>query len=382
VSLLGVNLTLLIGPTVPLPAPTDLSENIDKLEITHVDEGRSGFQIIFKAGRSGPFDILDYKLLSNPLLKPNNRVIVMLILNAIPRVLMDGLIKHQQLNPSNEPGGSTLTITGEDVSVKMDQDEVTMEHPAQNEMIIATKIIAGYARYGLIPMVMPPFLIDFPNPVERIPVQSGTDLKYLQTLAERFGYVFYVKPGPAPGSNTAYWGPPVRAGTTARALSVNLGGQTNVDNIDFQYNAEEATLVRGRVRDRNLNQDLPVLTFASTRVPPMAAFPPLPFDIANVRETKLEDIEGLTYAQAYARAQSITNKSMDNVLTASGELDTVRYGDILEARGLAGLRGAGYSYDGLYYVKRVTHVIGRGEYKQRFTLTREGLGSTTPVVMP
>ncbi len=381
-SLLGTNLTLLIGPTVPLPVPTDLSENIDKLEITHTDESRSGFQITFKAGRSGPLDILDFKLLSNPLLKPNNRVIVMLILNAIPRVLMDGLIKHQQLNPSNEPGGSTLTITGEDVSVKMDQEEVTLEHPAQNELIIATKIIAKYAQYGLIPMVMPPFMIDFPNPVERIPVQRDTDLKYLQALAERFGYVFYVKPGPAPGSNTAYWGPPVRAGTIARALSVNLGGQTNVDNIDFQYNAEEATLVHGRVRDRNLNQDLPILTFASTRVPPMAAFPPLPFDIANVRKTELEDMEGLTYAQAYARAQSITNKSMDNVLTASGELDTVRYGDILEARGLAGLRGAGYSYDGFYYVKRVTHVIGGGEYKQRFTLTREGLGSTTPVVMP
>ncbi len=380
---LGIKLILLIGPAVPVPAPQILTENLDKVEVTQSDEGRSGFQLIFRAGRSGPSDTIDYRLLSNPLLKQNNRVVIMVTVNAVPRVLMDGIIKHQQLNPGNTPGTSTLSVTGEDISVMMDQDEVIAEHPAQNEMVIALKLIAKYAQYGLIPMVLPPFMIDFPVPLERIPVQHDSDLKYLQALAGRFGYVFYVKAGPAPLTNTAYWGPPIRAGLPAKALSMNLGPQTNVASLDFQYNAQEATRVEGRVRDRTLNVDLPVFTFTSTRVPPLAAFPPLPFEFSSVRKTTLEGSEGLTYAQAFARAQAITNKSMDNVLTATGEVDTVQYGDVLEARGLAGVRGAGYNYDGFYYVKRVTHTIGSGnEYKQRFTLTREGKGSTTPVVRP
>jgi len=37
---------------------------------------------------------------------------------------------------------------------------------------------------------------------------------------------------------------------------------------------------------------------------------------------------------------------------------------------------------GLYYVKKVTHTIKAGQYKQKFTLTREGTGSTVPVVVP
>jgi hypothetical protein len=86
--------------------------------------------------------------------------------------------------------------------------------------------------------------------------------------------------------------------------------------------------------------------------------------------------------QAFARAQGMTDASTDHVLTVTGELDAVRYGDILKARGLVGLRGAGYSHDGLYYIKNVTHAIQRGDYKQRFTLTREGFGSTTPIVRP
>ena len=35
-----------------------------------------------------------------------------------------------------------------------------------------------------------------------------------------------------------------------------------------------------------------------------------------------------------------------------------------------------------YDVKSVTHNIRKGEYKQRFTLSREGTGTLTPLVRP
>jgi hypothetical protein len=73
---------------------------------------------------------------------------------------------------------------------------------------------------------------------------------------------------------------------------------------------------------------------------------------------------------------------MDRVVTARGELNVLRYGDLLQAHELVGVRGAGYSYDGLYYVQSVTHMISRGTYAQRFTLTREGVGALLPVVRP
>ena len=89
---------------------------------------------------------------------------------------------------------------------------------------------------------------------------------------------------------------------------------------------------------------------------------------------------GLSQVQALAHAQGVTDASVDNVVTATGELDALRYGDVLQARGVVGVRGAGSTYDGNYYVKRVTHVLGDGEYRQRFTLTREGVGALTPLV--
>ena len=377
--LLGVNLTLLIGPTVAVPAPLMLTQALQRVEVTHSDEGQSGFQVTFQVGRSGPADLLDYPLLSNPLLRPFNRVILIVTFKAIPRVLMDGIITRQQLSPGSEPGASTLTVTGEDVSVMMDLEEKSAEHPAQDETLIALKLIASYAQYGLIPMVFPPMVIDPPIPIERVPVQQGTDLQYLKQIAERHAYVFYITPGPAPFTNTAYWGPPVRVGVPQRALSVNLGGETNVGRISFHNNGLGPTTVSGNVQDRMTNQSMPVRTFASLR-PPLAALPAWLVNQPNVRSTQFRQ-SGVNAMQAMARAQARTDRSVDAV-TAEGELDTLRYNDLLQARGLVGLRGVGYSYDGLWYVKRVTHLIEKEKYQQRFSLVREGLGSTTPAVIP
>jgi hypothetical protein len=297
----------------------------------------------------------------------------------MPTVLMDGIITNLQLSPGDQPGSGTITVTGEDVSVMMDLEEKSVEHPAQDETIIANKIILTYAQFGMIPLVIPPTVIDPPIPIDRTPVQRGTDLQYLAEMAERHAYVFYVTAGPAPLVNTAYWGPPKRVDVPQRALSMNLGPETNLTSLSFRNNALAPTLVSGTVQDRQSNQAVPVQTFASTR-PPLASLPAWLTNQPNVRRTQLSGA-GLTAAQAVARAQSATDASVDTV-TADGELDAVRYQDLLQARGVVGLRGAGFSYDGLYYVQRVTHTIRKGSYRQRFTLSREGLGSTTPAVVP
>jgi hypothetical protein len=378
-NLLGIHLTLLIGPNIPTPAPPTFLEALDSVEVTHNDEERSGFQLMFKVGR-GQSDVLDYALLNSPLLQPFNRVVLVVTFGAVPQVLMDGIITHQQLSPGERPGGTLLTITGEDVSVMMDLEEKSVEHPAQPEAIIALKLISSYAQYGLIPMVIPPPTIDIPLPTERIPVQQNTDLVYLQEMASRFAYVFYITPGPAPLINTAYWGPPQRIGIPQRALSVNMGPNTNVvGDVNFQYNSLEHAFMEGILQDRQTGLRIPVQTRVSTRTPLVSK--PAWLTQSHVRTRRFSST-GLNTAQAYSLAQAETDRSMDRVLTATGELDATRYETLLKPRGLVGLRGVGFSYDGFYYVKSVTHRIRRGEYHQSFTLTREGQGAISPVVVP
>src|SRR3954452_7459962 len=106
--------------------------------------------------------------------------------------------------------------------------------------------------------------------------------------------------------------------------------------------------------------------------------PSLLVDGENVRRQKLRE-SGANTVQAMAQAQGAMEATTDGG-KLEGELDDGSYGGVLQARGLVGVRGGGFSYDGLYCVRRVTHKIALGRYTQKFEIVREGLGSTTPMV--
>lgn len=111
-NLLGVHVTILIGETLPRPMPVEFSEALKDVEINHRDDGPSGFQLRYQVGRGGLFDLRDYGLLSNPLLKPFNRVIVIVRFAVAPQVLMDGIITNVQLTPNETPGENKFHHNG------------------------------------------------------------------------------------------------------------------------------------------------------------------------------------------------------------------------------------------------------------------------------
>lgn len=365
---------------MPPPAPVDLIQSIKSIEVTNTDERRDGFEIVFGAGRSGPASLLDYDIMANQLIKPNNRVIIVVFMDFVPKVLVDGVITMQQLDIGSEPGQSTLKITGEDISYVMGMEEKTKPWPNTPTPGVVSSIISGYMQYGMKPLPIPPQLLDIPINLDRTPMQRNTDLDYIHTLARASSSVFYVEPDPIPGFTTAYWGPPMMTGIAQKPLSVNMGADTNVvGSINFQNNALSPTMIRGSVIDRNTGVKVPIFTFASTR-PPLATQPALLVNQPNVRTRQFTGDGGVNAIQAMAQAQGETDASV-NVITGTGELDAARYGDVLRARKLVQIRGTGYQHDGLYYVKSVTHKIKRGEYRQSFVLTREGHGSTVPGVI-
>jgi hypothetical protein len=92
------------------------------------------------------------------------------------------------------------------------------------------------------------------------------------------------------------------------------------------------------------------------------------------RDSSTSTVRSLAQAQAQVDAAS-------DAVIADCELDGGRYGDVLRPRGLVGVRGAGWSHDGSWYVRRVEHELAPGSYRQLFTLSREGYGSTVPAVL-
>lgn len=372
-------MSVLAGPTLPVPLPEPVMSRLRSVKVTETDTERSAFTLVFDAGRSGPLAALDVPLMAGGAIAPGLRVNVTVWFGAWPAVLVDGIVSDIRLTPGEGSGSATLTVTGDDISVLLDRNAVDRQHVTPTDYLTVLAVLAPYAAQGVLPLVIPPLDVDARLPIEGVTTQQATDLRFVTALAERHGYVAYTIPGPAPGMSTFYWGPPIRAGIPQPALSVDLGEETNVSTPPtFRADATAPVTATGTVQDPRTGSTLPVRSFASLRIP-LAA---LPLRLLNGAATRTETVRasGAAATTAMARAQAAVDRSDDAAVTGEGALDAARYGSILRPRGLVGLRGAGWSHDGLWYVRKVEHEIGPGGYQQKFTIAREGYGATVPMV--
>jgi hypothetical protein len=369
----GIYLTLMIGPVVPLPVPKVVMDALTSVKITTSAGAASGFQLTFNLNNRSPLHTL---FLVAGAQTPLLRVIIVLSINGAPNVLMDGVMTNQQVTPGSKPGESTLSITGEDLTKVMSLIDFSgLPYPAMPPEARVALIIAKYAMFGMIPLVIPSLFTDIPIPVERIPIHQGKDLDYIQQLAADVGYVFYIDPGPVPGTNTAYWGPEIKIGVPQPALNYDMDAHTNVESLNFSFNSANTVLPIVFIQNSLTKVPIPIpIPNLNPLQPPLGV---IPAPITNM--VMLKETAKLSPMAAIGVGLAVASRSADAV-SGSGSLDVVRYGRLLKAKQLVGVRGMGTAFDGLYYVKSVTTTLKQGELKQSFELTRNGLVSITPRV--
>jgi hypothetical protein len=378
----SVQLTLMMGPIVPVTVPRTVLDSLASVEVKVEDIGASGFQLVFSIDKQSPLQILFLLTGGLPLLFM--RCILVATVNGVANVLIDGVITNNQLAPGDKGSNSTLTITGRDLTALMDQSNWSgFPFPACPREARVALLLAKYAFYGVIPIIIPSLLFDISLPIEQIPSQQGTDLAYIRQLASEVGYVFYIAAGPTPGTNTAYWGPQVKIGPVQPALNADMDAYSNVESMHFNFDQDKCKipLVYTYIQEIGISIPIPIPPIDPLQ-PPLGAVSPLPTNLLPPDLTSFrDDLSKVSIPQLIMMGLAAGADSSEAV-SCEGSLDVTRYGGVLSARKLVGVRGAGPAFDGLYYVKSVTHKIKRGEYKQNFTLTRNGLVSTVQTVTP
>lgn len=372
----SIKLSLLMG-AVPVPAPAFVVEALSSVK---VDAGsgdtQSGFELIFDIPLRSQLRALFLGAGSAatggiPLV----RVVLIVSMNGRSDVIVDGMATDIEAQPTDS-GNARVIVKGKDLSALMDVVETPgIPYPATPPSVRVLGILAKYAAFGVIPTVIPAVLDEPPIPTERIPVHKGTDYAYIKLLAREAGYVFYLEPGPAPGMSRAYWGPEIRVGMPQPALTMGMDAVSNVDQLSFHFDREAKSIpvVYLHERQTKLAIGLPIPDVTPMN-PPLGLVPPLP--------PRIEHLSGtghLTPGQAMMHGLAYVAQHSDSVF-GEATVDVARYGHIVRSRQLIGVRGAGLPYDGLYYVRSVTHELQRGSYKQKASLARNGLFPTVPRV--
>lgn len=379
----GIRMLVLCGSQeVPTPLGPILTELIASAEVTETADGQAGFRLVFGGERDSGGTGTEYAVMEDGRLQPGCRVIIAAVTGAVPVPIMDGLVTGLWLDPGTNPGNARVVVSGADLSVAMDLHERIASYPNMNEAMIVAELVARYARFAIVPEIVPPLEMELPTVLQRTPIQHGTDLDYLYAMADRFGYVFTVRPGAVPGVNVAYWGPPPRLGTPLPALSVGEGTLGNVNSLSFTLDGRAAFTVSGLIPDSaGFVSDIPVDAPMPTLEPPLARHSPFPSS-SMLGSRQLRNSEGFSLLRAMALAQGRVNLSSTRVARAEGEIDVVRYGSLLRPARLVGVRGAGATFDGNWMVDRVVHTLRRQEYRQSFSLSRDGTGALLPAVLP
>ncbi|HMD20628.1 MAG TPA: hypothetical protein VKH40_09910, partial [Alloacidobacterium sp.] len=253
----GIHLTLMIGPAVPMPVSQDVLNALTSIEVTNNSAGPSAFQLHFTLNKQSILETLF--LLAGGASIPLVRVIAAATVNGITQVLIDGVMTNHQISPGGSAQSPSLTISGEDLTRVMDYIDFSgIPYPAMPPEARVLLVLAKYAVFGVVPMIIPSILIDVPIPVQQIPRQQGKDLAYVRQLADEVGYVFYIEPGPNLGMSVAYWGPEIKVGVPQPALNTDMDAQTNVEALSFSYNSESAQLPIVMIQDPNSKVIIPI----------------------------------------------------------------------------------------------------------------------------
>jgi hypothetical protein len=377
----SLRVQLYMGAIVPAPAPRELVEALESVQVNESADGQSGFQLAFNAALTGR---IQREWLPSGFFDAPRRVVISVWTGGAEQVLIDGVITRHELTASNEPGKTRLTVTGTDLSQVMDLIDFSgFPWPALPPEARVLAMIAKYAPYGVVPLVLPSVMLSVRNPLEGIDQQSGTDLAYIRQLAQYVGYTFQIRPGPAVGLSTAYWGPAVKIGELQPALTVNMDSASNVESLTLGFDGIGKKVFVFFIQEPNSRAPIPIpLPDITPLSPPLGLKPPLPlgFERIDYRLSDDEDVDRTTAkldAVAAALRGLARATAAADVVNGSGNLKVARYGHVLRPRALVGVRGAGPTYDGHYFVKSVSHSIRPGDYAQSFQLSRNALVAAT-----
>ncbi|QHQ36672.1 hypothetical protein [Algicella marina] len=363
----GIDISVLFGPGVPVPAPRGVVEALQAVKVMeNTGDTQSGFELSFALEKDSPLNTIF--LLAGGSALPILRVALVATINGKATSLINGVVTKTDMQPGTSGQPATLNVTGKDLTATMAFFDFSgLPYPAMPPFARVNLILAKYAWLGIIPQVIPS-LEGPPLPTEKIPRHQDKDLDYIRNLAREAGYTFFLKPGPAPATSIAYWGPEIRIGEVQPALTIESGFSTNCEDLSFTFGKDEVEIPVVYIQNALTKAPIPIpIPGEIPFQPPLGAIPPLPPKI-----NRLTNTANLNPFEAVVRGFAAAAQKADPV-SGRGRIDVLRYGRILRARSLVGVRGAGRAFDGVHYIDSVTHDLSRGSYKQSFTLKRSGL---------
>ena len=351
------------------PAPTEVLDAVKQIEVedhlSMADMLRLRLAVSVREDGGG-WTVLDDDLFT----RLANLRLTVTVGSGAAMPLLDAYVVDVDTTFSNQPGGSEMVVTAMDPTVLMHLDEKVKPWPNMMDSDVASAVFSD-AAYRFTPVVESTNWSRQEN--DHTLIQRGTDIQFLQQLADRNGYECYVELS-AGGQVEGHFHPPRPDAQPQGTLTVNMGAATNVNRFRARYDMLGPAVAKAATIDPDDASAQSGDATDPTQASSMGDAPTIPSE--RPRKVLLSQLGMAQASEVQRYAQSVVDRSSWSIV-AEGELNTVAYARVLRAKQPVMVRGVGQQFSGRYYVERVLHTItGEGSWTQRFTLRRNATGLT------
>ena len=279
--------------------------------------------------------------------------------------LIEAYVIETNADFANQPGQSVFHVVAMEPTVKMHLKEKVLPWPNMADSDIAEQIFKDHSFDPVVDPTQPTR-----NEIDHTEIQRGTDIQFLQALAQRNGFECYVELNPQTGKVEGHFHAPRLQQPPQGVLSVNLGTATNVNSFHAQFDmlrpaTAKASNVDVHSKEGQSGQSDSLSDKALGKVTTVS--------LDQARQVLVSAIGLSDSGELQTATQAVVNRS-SWAITANGELNTIAYGDVLRAKRPVLVRGAGPQFSGIYYVERVLHTLNGDGYTQQFSLRRNASG--------
>jgi hypothetical protein len=277
--------------------------------------------------------------------------------------LVKGPVGAQRIHFEHGGSGSYVEVGGSDTSIILDRQAKSAIWANGTDGDAVTSIVSSA---GLVPDVAATPAGHFE--AKHAMVQRESDLSFVQRLARRNGYAFWVTCD-GDGVQTAHFKPPPVDASPSATLTINVTTPT-LDSLDLRWDVERPTSVEGSQLDlANLDDidgsrsDAPLAPLGSADLAAITGDTRSIFLAAPV-----DDAGDLLARSAGALVDSCF------FIRATGETHFDLLGQAIRAHTVVDLQGAGSRHSGKYLVGGVRHTIDSDTYRMELELLRNAWG--------
>jgi phage protein D len=323
---------------------TDLSPT--QIQVIERVRGMTTYRLRFSLDIDGDGDLA---LLKDDRLSPGSKLGVVVPDGDAQALLVNGPVFGHQIHLDHGSGNAFVDVLGADVSLAMDRESHAKVWAGQLDSDAVSAIVST-GSYELTPDVE-----DTPTRHDEDThalVQRATDWAFVQRLARRNGFFFWVTADPSTGDSTAHFKRPDLTAEPERTLVINQA-QPNVTRLDVHWNIERpssATAKQVSLNDKTtIDGDV-----ERSPLPPLGttALADIGSDVRKLHlDLPADDMADLAARGEAALIEAGFFIQADAVTTAE------RLQGVLRSHTIVQINGAGSRHSGKYFCASVVHDI-------------------------